>query len=120
MATINISQLANEINRELQRYANRITDETDVVAKEVAEDGVRQLKVTSPKDKGDYAAGWTYKKVKDAYVVHNKDEYRLTHLLEKPHVQRDGSLSQAQPHIKPVEQKMIADFERKVYGVISE
>lgn len=118
--SINISQLANEINRELQRYANRIEEDVDAVAKEVAKDGAQKLNATSPKDTGGYAEGWTYKKVNGEYVVHNATEPWKTHLLEKSHIQRDGSRSQAQVHIKTVEQEMIESFERKVFGVISE
>lgn len=117
---ININQLANEINRELQRYSNRITEDVDAVAKEVAKDGAQKLKATSPKNTGDYAEGWTYKKVDNAYVVHNKNKPQITHLLEKSHALRSGGRSTPQVHIKPVEESMVADFERKVFGVINE
>lgn len=116
--SININQLASLINRELQRYANRIEEDVDAVAKEVAKDGAQKLKATSPKNTGDYAEGWTYKKVDNAYVVHNKNKPQITHLLEKSHVQRDGSRSTPEIHIKPVEESMVVDFERKVFGVI--
>lgn len=118
--SININQLANEINRQLQKYSNRITEDVDAVAKETAKDGVQKLKATSPKDTGDYSEGWKYKKVDGEYIVHNATDYQLIHLLEDSHVQRDGSRSTPKPHVKTVEAEIIADFERKVFGVINE
>ena len=106
-----IGNLAAEINRQLALYANQTDETVQRIAEKTAQEGVEKLKVKSPKDTGDYAKSWTYRKVKGKFVVHNKEHYRLTHLLEKSHALRDGGRSQAQPHIKPVEQQMIRDFE---------
>ena len=106
-----IGNLVAEINRQLALYANQTNETVQQIAEKVAQDGVEKLKTTSPKDTGDYAESWTYRKVKNKFVVHNKEHYRLTHLLEKSHALRDGGRSQAQPHIAPVEKEMIRDFE---------
>lgn len=110
MAT-SIRDMAAEINRQLALYANQTNETVQKTAEQVANEGAEKLKVESPKNTGDYAESWTYKKVKGKFVVHNKDHYRLTHLLEKSHALRDGGRSQARPHIKPVEMQMISDFE---------
>lgn len=106
-----IGNLAAEINRQLALYANQTDETVQQIAEKVAQEGVEQLKAKSPKDTGDYAKSWTYRKVKGKFVVHNKNHYRLTHLLEKSHALRNGGRSRAQPHIRPVEQQMIRDFE---------
>ena len=108
---ININQLAAEISRQLTLYANQTEEKVDAIAKKVADDGVEELKRVSPKRSGNYAKSWTVKKVKGIYILHNKKHYRLTHLLEKSHAKVNGGRTQAQPHIKPTEQKMKRNFE---------
>lgn len=111
---MDISQLAAEINRQLELYANQTDETVQAIAEKVANDGAELLKVESPKNTGDYAKSWRVKKVNKKFVVHNKDHYRLTHLLEKSYALRNGGRSTAQPHIKPTEQKVIVDFESEL------
>lgn len=109
----NVNNLAAEINRQLALFANQTDETVQQIAEKVANDGAELLKAESPKSPGggDYAKNWTVKKVKGKFVVHNKEHYRLTHLLEKGHAKVGGGRVDAQPHIKPVETKMIVDFE---------
>lgn len=122
----NIGQLAAEINRQLALFANQKSEKVQEIAEKMARDGAAELKVKSPRDTGDYAESWTYKQVKLTrgrgvkFVVHNKDHYRLTHLLEKSHALRNGGRTTAQPHIKPVEQQMIQDFEDELRRGLSQ
>ena len=120
----NIAQLAAEINRQLALFANQTGEKVQEIAEKTAQDGVAELKVESPKDTGDYAKSWTYKKVTrgkgSKFVVHNKDHYRLTHLLEKSYAKRNGGRSTPQPHIKPVEQQMIQEFEDELRRGLSQ
>lgn len=113
---INVNNLAVEINRQLALYANQTDEKVQQIAEKVTDDGVDKLKVSSPKSPGGgkYAGSWTKKKVGKRFVVHNKKHYRLTHLLEKGHAKVNGGRVAAQPHIKPVEQKMIRDFENEL------
>ena len=106
-----INNLAAEINRQLALYANQTDEKVQQIAEKIANDGVDDLRNKSPKNKGDYAKSWDKKKVGKRFVLHNKKHYRLTHLLEKGHAKVNGGRVAAQPHIKPVEQKMIDEFE---------
>ena len=108
--------LANEIAKALAEYSSEIEDEVDIIAKDVASEAVNELKVTSPKRYGRYAKNWKFKKnAKGSYVVHNAaPTYRLTHLLENSHLLRNGGRSKAQPHIKPVEEKVKENFEKRI------
>ena len=116
--TININQLANEINKSLAQYANGVGEEVGVIAQKVAKDGAKRLKMVSPKLTGDYRKGWRAKKVDNTWVVHNATDYQLTHLLEKGHAKVGGGRVSPVVHIEPVEQQMISDFTNGVEGAI--
>lgn len=77
--------------------------------------------------KGQYSRGWAIKtqtKGKGKYyqVIWNKDDYRLTHLLEFGHYSRNGTTwvdpSPKSGHIRPIEEKYSVKFvdllERKI------
>lgn len=114
-STIKIDQLANEITKCLNQYTDDVTEVLEETKVNLAKEGVRKLKTTSPKDKGDYARNWTHKKTKKGQVIHNK-RYQLTHLLEYGHAKRNGGRVAAVVHIAPVEEelhrKAAAEFER--------
>lgn len=121
---INIQDLSDEISKMLTEYVDNVEEiveeETDHLIKEAKLD----LASKSPKDKGDYARSWTItqKKYKGLHVysrvIHNKDHYRLTHLLEFGHHAKDGSWVPAQPHIRSTEQKykqqLSSNIERRI------
>lgn len=82
----------------------------DNTKKELAKEGVSELKATSPKStgkdrSGTYAKSWTKKKRGKKIIIHNK-EYQLTHLLEKGHAKVNGGRVAARVHIEPVEKKL--------------
>lgn len=106
---VNINDLAKEINKSLAEYAHGVGEEVEKVAETVAKEGVKILKLRSPKDTGDYAKGWRATKVNGKWTVHNKI-YQLTHLLEKGHAKVGGGRVAGQPHIAPVEEEMINKF----------
>ncbi|MEK4425166.1 HK97 gp10 family phage protein [Solibacillus sp. FSL K6-1523] len=118
---INVNDLAAEINRQLSLYARQTEETVEMTAEKVASDGVELLKANSPKSPGggDYAKSWDKKKVGKKLVVHNKKHYRLTHLLEKGHAKVGGGRVPARVHIKPVETKMINNFEEELRGGLS-
>ena len=114
-----IKDFNKTLMKQLQTYSKVLGSEVQQVAKELAQEASKDVKRDSPqsdtKRKGTYKKDWGIQKVDDGYVVRNKKEYRLTHLLEKGHVTRDGkSRTKAQPHIKPAEEKAIKEFEKRI------
>lgn len=116
----NANDLAREINRLLAQYSDSVLENVDAVAKEVAKEGVAMLKARSPKLTGSYRKGWRVKKVKKKYVIHNKTDYQLTHLLEKGHAQVGGGRVAPKVHIAPVEQELIEELQRRVIEVVEQ
>lgn len=102
-----------QLDKVLGDFVNEEQETIEKCFKKAARETVKELKQTSPKDKGDYAPSWTVKNVKVSgksieLVVHNKEHYQLTHLLEKGHVGRNqfGTYKRvpAKPHIKKAEE----------------
>lgn len=111
--------LAAEIEKLLnEQYdlANKVLDEA---AKNASDEAVKELKSSSPKKTGKYARGWGKTDTSGTiggkqYTVHNKTRYRIAHLLEFGHAKVNGGRVAAIPHIAPVEQKAMKEFENEV------
>ena len=96
----------------------------DASGKAVADKGAKQLRQTSPKRTGKYAKSWGVTREDSSfgenakYIIHNKKHYRVAHLLEHGHVMANGKRTKAIPHIKPVEEQVIREYEKKVREAI--
>lgn len=117
-----------DINDILRGYVDDIQALIQDEAAKIAKEGVKVLKSTSPKNKrtsanrGRYAKGWAVKKeIKRGEVhciIHNRTDYQLTHLLENGHLKRNGGYVKPITHIKPVEEKCISEYEKRVTDAI--
>lgn len=101
----------------LSKYGNQVYDVLSDCVKEVSDGAVEKLQGVSSfapggHPSGAYSKGWKQEEVKAGRlatkrVVHNEEHYRLTHLLEKGHVSKNGTHRtfgrvKAYPHIAPV------------------
>lgn len=98
------------LNQFLNDYVQAVDKNVDTAAQDTAKQATKVLKQVSPADSGSYAKGWTWKKVNGRYIVYNRTDYQLTHLLEYGHDvvaygKKVGHVS-AKPHIKQVEEWM--------------
>jgi hypothetical protein len=111
-----------EISDILNEYSNDIQEAITEEAQSVAKEAVSELKNTSPKRTGDYRKGWRTKTIKGkgfvTSIVHNATDYQLTHLLEKPHLKRNGGMTTPKVHIAPVEEKAVKEYEKDVENII--
>lgn len=110
-------QLDETVNALLGQYGDKVYDVLKDCVKEVSDAAVEKLKsvtnfAPTGHPSGAYSRDWKQEEVKvgrlaTKRVVHNAEHYRLTHLLEKGHVSRNGTHRTfgkvpAYPHIAPV------------------
>lgn len=111
-----------DIQDMLNEYSQDIQDGITQAAEDIAKRGANELKTKSPKRTGKYSKGWRVDKRSGKGFVHatiyNATNWQLTHLLEKPHLLRNGKKSVPKVHIEPVEQKCINDFRNEVEQII--
>lgn len=111
---IDISDIQKEINSQLEQYTKTLSGKTDEEALKVVKHLVNDIKASSPVKTGDYKGGWTYKKDGFRYIVHNRTNYQLTHLLEFGHAKVSGGRVSGKAHIRPAELTAIRMFEEAV------
>mgnify|MGYP005610707583 CR=1 FL=1 len=104
-------ELSNIINDYTKTLAGNVDKSARKITKELVEDIQNNARSQGLRRRPRYIEGWTYKKVGDIFIVHNKTDYQLTHLLEKGHVKRGGGRVIAYTHIRPAELAAIKKFE---------
>ena len=115
-----MESLVVEIGKILDEYVAEVNDTVEAEIDKISKEAVSRLKAASPKDRGEYARGWSSRKLADkTSVVYNRTHPGMTHLLERGHVianqyGRTGGRAKAQPHIKPVEEWANRELLRRV------
>ena len=109
---IQISEMERVIMDALEQYADKAADVIGETLPLVGQETAQDLRATSPKLTGNYAASWTYgmqtsrgSKKKNKLVVYNKNHYRIVHLLEKGHAKKNGGRVEAKVHVKPAQDR---------------
>ena len=117
--SIKIDDLAREVMKGLDEYADVTTEQVKKAVRKAGNTVRREIQENAPKNTGDYAKSWAVKKVRESshtleVVVHSKNRYQLTHLLEFGHCLRNGGRTRAMPHIAPAEEKGIEQLEKQI------
>lgn len=116
---VSIDSVASEITDILKEYTTEVEEGLEEAKEEAAKDGATTLKSRSPVGKtGKYHKGWRAKKVGKAWIIHNATRYQIAHLLEKGYAKVGGGRVPGRPHIAPVEEEVIKDYEKRVEKVI--
>lgn len=120
MARTPIDQLRAAVAKALDEYEYYVSDNVTRITQIVARKGAAALRAESRAQfgNGPYARGWkvetrtdkAHKQLSVTSTIHNT-EYRLTHLLEKGHVTRNGDRrtyprTPAHVHIEPIEKEL--------------
>ena len=120
-----VDGLAAEIESILEEYKDKINDGVQDAVEAATKAGVKAVKQEAQSmfnGSGKYAKGWSSRVEKDRLgahgVIFNKSVPGLPHLLEHGHANRGGGRTPGRVHIKPVEDKITKEFEKKVVSVI--
>lgn len=122
---VSIDQMSDAIMEELEKYADLAADELKAAVKETAASVRKDIQSGAPVDTGKYKKSWSVKNVHESaesidLVVHSRNRYQLSHLLEHGHVKRGGGRVPAQPHIAAAEErgneKLVKTIEQKLKG----
>lgn len=124
MAKTPIDKLDTAIEKILKEYEGNISSNLEQVTKEIGKKGAQAVKASARgavKGKK-YASGWTYEvqktRLSTSVVIYNQSHPGLAHLLEKGHANVDGGRTPARPHIAPVEEKLVKEYEEGVRNAI--
>ena len=124
MSKVKIDSLSSEVMKELEKYADVTTENVKKAVQKAGKTVRDEIKSNAPSDTGKYAKSWMVKTVRETsssleLVIHSRNRYRLTHLLEFGHAKRGGGRVSARPHIANAEEKAIKVFEEEIKEAIS-
>lgn len=106
---VTVDDLSEVLREELEEYSSEVEEKVRKTVKSVANDTKKLIVQGSPKRTKRYSKGWkvsmSKKTEQPAAVIHNKDRYFLTHLLENPHRKRGGGTVRPKKHIEPAVQQ---------------
>lgn len=117
---IPVDKLTQEVDKILSEYGGDVQGNLNTIVGQMSKKGAQTLRQQSKATfggTGKYAKGWTSTvetgRVSAQGTIYNKTP-GLPHLLENGHALRNGGRVQGKPHIKPVEEALVREFESKV------
>lgn len=119
MSKTGVDNLSNRIIKELENYADTTSEKVKEAVKNVSKTVKEDIESTAPKHTGKYAKSWAVKTLNETgsrlvLVVHSRNKYQLTHLLEYGHAKRGGGRVEARAHIAEAESKAVRSFEKEI------
>lgn len=129
VGTVKIGDFSRAFGEEMVKYTNDIEDEIQKMTAKLTKDAAKELKQVSAStfnstQNKPYNEGWTAKndsvRHRARWVIHNKNKPGLAHLLEHGHAKVKGGRVAGKSHIKPIEEKLIKDYEENVEAIIKD
>ncbi len=116
---VRIDQLAAAVMEGLAEYADLAADDLKIAVKKAGNEVKKDIQANAPKDTGAYAKSWAVKNVRETshsieLVVHSRNRYQLSHLLEFGHAKRGGGRVPGKAHIAPAEEKAGRTLEQEI------
>lgn len=126
-----IDDLGKVVGDILDEYGEDIYNGVREAVPRIAKIAQQEVKAASPVrkkggKKGRYKKGWAVKEehktqLRTDFIIHNRTDYQLTHLLEKGHVLvrggREIGRAEAIVHIAPAEEHAIKNFEEAIVKI---
>lgn len=110
MSSITPEDFVKSLTECCAEFTEEITEKVEEGIKAIGEEAAEEVRALSPVDKGAYRRSWKtrFEKVRGSMTVTvyaGGRHYRLTHLLEKGHLNRDGTTrARAIPHISTAQE----------------
>ncbi len=116
---VRIDQLAAAVMEGLEEYADLAADGLKAAVKKAGDSVKKDIQANAPKDTGAYAKSWAVKRMRETsnsieVVVHSRNRYQLSHLLEFGHAKRGGGRVPGKAHIAPAEEKAERTLEQEI------
>ena len=116
---VSVDRMAEAVMEGLLEYAELATDVMKDCVKKAGNTVKKETQAGAPVRTGKYKRSWAVKRQRETsstleVVVHSRNRYQLTHLLEKGHAKRGGGRVRAIPHIAPAEEKGIRELEEGI------
>lgn len=116
---VRIDQLAAAVMDGLKEYADLATEDLKKAVRKAGTSVKKDIQENAPKDTGTYAKSWAVKKIKESsnsleLVVHSRNRYQLSHLLEFGHAKRGGGRVSGKAHIAPAEERAVETLEQEI------
>lgn len=114
-----MDRMADAIMDGLMEYAELAAEVMKGCVKKAGNTVKKEAQAGAPVRTGKYKKSWAVKRQSETsntleVVVHSRNRYQLTHLLEKGHAKRGGGRVRAIPHIAPAEEKGIRELEEGI------
>ena len=117
---VTLDNFDNEIKKILDAYGDNVSENLDVITRQVGQKGAQMLRNESRSAfnrTGKYASGWTSKTERNrlytSVIIYNRTP-GLPHLLEHGHAKRGGGRTRAISHIAPAEEKGARQLEEDI------
>ena len=116
---VSADRMAEAVMEGLLEYAELAADVMKDCVKKAGNTVKKETQAGAPVRTGKYKRSWAVKRQRETsstleVVVHSRNRYQLTHLLEKGHAKRGGGRVKAVPHIAPAEEKGIRELEEGI------
>lgn len=116
---VRIDQLAAAVMEGLKEYADLATEDLKKAVRKAGTSVKKDIQENAPKDTETYAKSWAVKKIKESsnsleLVVHSRNRYQLSHLLEFGHAKRGGGRVSGKAHIAPAEERAVETLEQEI------
>lgn len=116
---VRIDQLAAAVMDGLKEYADLATEDLKKAVRKAGTSVKKDIQENAPKDTETYAKSWAVKKIKESsnsleLVVHSRNRYQLSHLLEFGHAKRGGGRVSGKAHIAPAEERAVETLEQEI------
>lgn len=124
---IAIGDFSKAFGKEMIKYNDFVEESIAEVTENLAKDAAKELKKVSKatfteRSVRTYHKGWGASnesvRHRSRWVIHHKTKPGLPHVLEHGHADRSGGRTPGRIHIKPIEEKLIKDYEENVTAII--